>query len=251
MLRRFHFHRFEFKYSLSLKQAEHIYRELLLHMNPDPFALELGRDRYRVTSLYFDTPDFRMYHEKLDGIKTRRKLRLRVYNIDLNQPDVVYLELKRRNNNTIIKDRFYVDANRMQSDYIKPLMEIMSNEQIPKHRKDVVEEFLFHVYRFRMMPKIAVTYDRKPLVSKVSKNIRITFDREIRAKATENLFDVDQGRFAFPNRVVMEVKFSGTLPWWVHHIFQVHNLCHESISKYCLGVDTSDHRYERGGVALL
>lgn len=46
---------------------------------------------YRIRSLYFDRPDNRDYHEKVNGVNGRRKLRLRIYG---RASDKVKLEIK-------------------------------------------------------------------------------------------------------------------------------------------------------------
>ena len=94
MLKRFHFHRFEFKYLLTLPQAQAILEELRFHMQPDPYAEKKEGGIYKVTSLYFDDETFRMYGEKLAGLKTRRKFRIRTYVSSPEEDDKVYLEIK-------------------------------------------------------------------------------------------------------------------------------------------------------------
>ena len=64
------FNRFELKYLLHHQTREFLDR-IKAHVHPDPNA---GRDGfYKVLSLYFDSPDFMCYWEKLDGEKYRRK----------------------------------------------------------------------------------------------------------------------------------------------------------------------------------
>lgn len=49
-------------------------------MEPDPHAGPEGR--YFIRSLYFDDMDYTAYREKLNGVDTRAKYRLRYYNYD-------------------------------------------------------------------------------------------------------------------------------------------------------------------------
>ena len=55
---------------------------------------------YLVSSLYFESYDDRNLEEKLDGILSRRKYRIRIYNKDYS---VIKLENKIKENNTISK----------------------------------------------------------------------------------------------------------------------------------------------------
>ena len=48
-------------------------------MKPDCHAVN---GQYEIRSLYFDTPDDKALREKLDGVITREKYRIRLYNND-------------------------------------------------------------------------------------------------------------------------------------------------------------------------
>src|SRR3989344_9395414 len=76
--------RHEFKYILTPHQArlieEYIERR---HLSTDEYA---KNGEYFITSLYFDTPGLRDYHEKLAGLNRRHKLRARIYGRDLTNP---------------------------------------------------------------------------------------------------------------------------------------------------------------------
>lgn len=236
-LQRFHFHRFEFKYLLAPAQAAEIYRELSFHMDPDPFARDHPGKSYRVTSLYFDTDALDHYYEKLDGLRSRKKIRIRTYAEGPEEELVIYLEIKRRKNNTIIKDRVDLPYEAICHPRMNRLFSFLEDPVLPRDRKRTLEEFLFDFYRLRLTPQVRVTYLRKPLVARINPKIRVTFDSSVRSAATDRLFSPEAGRFVFPQEVVMEIKFSGSLPWWLHHVIQKYELTQESLSKYCLGVE--------------
>ena len=71
------FNRFELKYVLTLQQAAQFKQDLRRYLTPDKHGNDNGR--YALSSLYFDSPNLRCYWEKENGIKFRRKLRLRRY----------------------------------------------------------------------------------------------------------------------------------------------------------------------------
>jgi len=78
-------HRISFCDTLSLRQR------LRAVMEPDSH----GEDgKYRVRSLYFDSPEDKALREKLDGVSRREKFRLRYYNGDLS---TLHLEKKSKN----------------------------------------------------------------------------------------------------------------------------------------------------------
>ena len=71
------FNRFELKYLITLKQAELFKKSLRAFLVADEHGGNNGS--YGLDSLYYNSPDFRCYWEKVDGIKFRRKLRIRRY----------------------------------------------------------------------------------------------------------------------------------------------------------------------------
>jgi len=69
--------RFELKYIIRWNQAEALKSLLLGYMTPD---LHAGNDgAYDISSLYLDSPELLCYWEKIEGLKFRRKLRIRTY----------------------------------------------------------------------------------------------------------------------------------------------------------------------------
>ena len=55
--------RFELKYILDLKQVEAFKKDLLKYTIPDPNG---NNGSYRLSSLYYDTTDYRFYWEKIE-----------------------------------------------------------------------------------------------------------------------------------------------------------------------------------------
>jgi len=113
------FNRFELKYMVTLKQAEIFKNALRAFLLPDEHGN--GNGRYTLSSLYYDSPDFRCYWEKVDGIKFRRKLRIRCYVTDeaLTGDTPVFVEIKQRLDRVTQKRRVilpYRDAMRLCND---------------------------------------------------------------------------------------------------------------------------------------
>lgn len=214
-------------------------------MDPDPYAAGIKDHTYRVTSLYFDSDTLDHYNEKLDGNKTRKKYRIRTYAREPQPGLEVFLEIKRRKNSVVIKDRVNVPYEAVKAITFDSLFELIKKDSIPRGLAVTLQEFIFDLYRLRMTPKVLVSYVRKPLIAKINKRIRVTFDSSIRSVSTDHLFCSEPGRFLFPNEVVMEIKFSGSMPWWLHHVIQKYGVRYEAISKYCLGVDSCESEWSR------
>jgi len=90
------FNRFELKYLITLQQAEVFKKALRAFLVADEHGNNNGH--YGLNSLYYDSPDFRCYWEKVDGIKFRRKLRIRRYASEspLTADTPVFVEIKQR-----------------------------------------------------------------------------------------------------------------------------------------------------------
>ena len=97
------FTRYEFKYLISNKIAGEIFNQSLNFMKLDEFALE--NKAYDVRSLYYDNYDFDNFFEKVDGIKFRKKFRIRTYGKKFQKFNPIYLEAKGRVQDRIFKKR--------------------------------------------------------------------------------------------------------------------------------------------------
>ncbi|BAV21848.1 hypothetical protein KaCgl_17710 [Corynebacterium glutamicum] len=90
------FNRFEIKYLIPEQDVPALREQLATRMSTDPLSPPGG---YRVESLYFDSADLRCYTEKIEGLKFRRKLRIRTYGDGVLTPEsTVSVEIKQRVN---------------------------------------------------------------------------------------------------------------------------------------------------------
>ena len=227
----YHFQRFEFKYHIPERIADAIIADLLdNHMMRDPFAGD-KKDYYMVTSLYFDSPTLKCYNEKISGIKYRSKLRLRAYDDNSDNPEKIFLEIKRKLDAIVIKDRAVLNNG-----YYKNIL----NGERPDigEKNETLEEFLLKQKMYSMEPVVLVKYKRKPLISKFDKNLRVTLDYNIEAGAARNFENHENMNPVFKNYAVLEIKYNNSLPAWLHKIIEKHNFDREPFSKYCRGIDT-------------
>lgn len=104
MVRLKEYSRFELKYLISEAQRQELAVLLENYMQPDPQGDEMGR--YNITSLYYDTPDYQAYWDKIEGHKFRRKVRVRVYGRQtITEQTPCFAEIKQRINKTLQKKR--------------------------------------------------------------------------------------------------------------------------------------------------
>src|SRR5688572_28698767 len=92
----------EMKFLVSPALAEQIRGWARAQLSPDPYAGGEAGDSYPITSLYFDTEKFDVFHRR--GSYGRSKLRVRRY----GQGAVVFLERKLKTRGLLTKRRSMV-----------------------------------------------------------------------------------------------------------------------------------------------
>lgn len=241
LIPKLHFSRYEFKYLLPQSMKDELERELNFFMELDPYVAEKPGAQYLVRSLYFDNPMYTHYYDKINGQMTRSKLRLRTYTRDPEEGCATFLEIKGRHNNLVFKHRtplqWGVEPGFQQDDP-------QTVEKIIRHAcgGEVLDRFLFDRDRRGIEPVMLIDYLRRPYVSKLDPEFRITFDSRLEGRDTKTLFP---GPFTFKRSLVlgltvMEVKFRFHVPSWFHRIIQSYELRRVSISKICKGIEAFD-----------
>ena len=89
-----HFARFEFKYILSKQQRDDVEAHLVNFLEYDPFVQSKPEHKYTVRSLYYDDPRYGAFHDKIDGLHTRSKFRVRTYGKDFSEKRHFFSKLK-------------------------------------------------------------------------------------------------------------------------------------------------------------
>lgn len=227
------FDRYEFKFILPNKIRERIEKEIGVFMRYDGHVTGGGASSYFVRSLYFDTKNKENFYDKIDGVKNRKKFRLRTYSPKLGTSPV-YLELKTRKINRVSKKRVRID----ETDNI-PFSRDLDVDYINQRYSgsDLIDSFCFAALRDGIRPKVIVDYIRAPYVSDYDMNFRVTLDSELRCAPSKTLFD---GAPAITGMLsgysIMEVKFNRRIPAWFHKLIQAYDLERVSVSKFVLGM---------------
>jgi SPX domain protein involved in polyphosphate accumulation len=232
------FNRFELKYLLSLEAAEAFRREIGVYLQPDTNGN--GHGDYAVSSLYYDSTGYRFYWEKMEGIKFRRKLRIRHYETRaaLTPDTLVFVEVKQRLNRVTQKRRVLLP-------YCDALL-LCDERQVPEHRPEdrgVIEEVFTMLHQYDLRPASLVSYSRQAFVgSDYDVGLRVSFDTNLRYSASDlELHSKRFGPFLLPpERVVMEIKANERVPYWLTELVAAHNFRLIRISKYCLSLEMAD-----------
>ncbi len=236
--------RLEYKYLVPEKLLPKIRSVVLNYMNYDPYAEIRPHKDYTVRSIYLDTSDLQCYREKYEGYKIRNKYRVRVYN-EWREDSSAFLEIKRKNENFISKDRAKL--------YLKDLQSLFLSKNVDEYlvikedgKSDCLEakKFLYHYYSKQLKPTTLVVYEREAFVGKFGFDLRVTFDKNLRGSVYpgfNDIFNEQNLKHAFPNYFILEVKFHQTLPAWIPQLINSNGLQRISVSKYtnCIDINKS------------
>ena len=233
------FSRYEFKYLLPLKKANQIEEEIKNFMILDLNAQKNKNKNYFVRSLYFDNEIFSNFYEKVDGMETRKKFRLRSYSSNENSSSPVFLEMKGRKNQRTYKLRTKIDKKHLnyiiKNENLDSLLKIYSN------KNNVINHFIYDSLKKKIKPKVLVDYDRRAYFNKYGLLFRLTFDTHILSSPSNELFNNKFLNFKETRAgyVVLELKFERSIQPWFHRIIQNYNLSRMSISKFAIGMEKS------------
>lgn len=231
------FTRFEYKYLLKPKQAREIAEFLSPYLEVDSYVDTNEGNTYTVRSLYFDSPGFRCYHEKIAGLSNREKFRLRTYNYDHTQAPI-FLESKRKNCRRGMKDRVLVDENTLKA-IIERDHSAIDTGNLPVDEKSVLDGLFFHMFAKAYFPVILVVYEREPYMCPHEDRIRITFDKNLRAMPFPQVGEIFTESHLEPiieDRIILEIKFDHHLPRWIGDLTTIFGISPQAMSKYCTGI---------------
>lgn len=241
--------RYEYKYLIPNELLSKIRIEVLRFMELDSFAGKQEGGQYTVRSIYYDTPQFTCYREKLEGLQHRNKYRIRGYDRK-NRKSIAFLEIKRKHTSCISKNRaplYY--ANIKKSLYNNNLNKyVISFSGNGDELKDG-EKFLFHYRKKNLRPAVLVVYEREAFWGRFDKSLRITFDKNLRSSIFPNLnelYNEDKLKKIMNKNFILEIKFYGTLPQWIQTFLSKYELKRKALSKYSMSLEAhKEFNYKR------
>jgi hypothetical protein len=206
------------KFLLDEPLAREVLARLSPHLSADPHAEPSLRDRYRITTLYCDTPQLHVYGRV--GRYRRFKLRLRQYGTD----ERIHLERKTRQGDKVRKRRSTIHVAQLER-----FAAAMPGEHWDAawYHRQLLRNFL--------APVCLIEYERAAYYGSCSEGpLRLTFDREIRGGLTSG-WSFDQPILRRPllaDRVVCEFKFRDAMPSLFKSVVQELHLTPAGVSKY-------------------
>ncbi|WP_028589179.1 polyphosphate polymerase domain-containing protein [Paenibacillus massiliensis] len=221
------FNRYESKYLLDYTAYQRLLTDLLQYMELDDYNKQ--HEFYSISNLYFDTPSNTLIRTSLSKPKYKEKLRLRAYGVPADNAKV-YLEIKKKVFGLVNKRRTALKLNEAYEFVRTGTAPQLADYMNPQ----VVEEIKYFLSLYNLEPKVYLAYERKALFDKSSRDLRITFDTNIRSRRFD--LKLEDGDYGAPlvedGRWLMEVKAEKTVPLWLSRMLSDHGLYRTSFSKY-------------------
>lgn len=219
-------YRVEDKYQLDENSMILLEKRLAVALHTD--KNQEDNQGYIVSSLYFDDLMDRHLHDTIDGVAQREKYRIRIYNHSLN---TIKLEVKHKKYNRVWKSSRNITIEQMEQ-----LIRGKCIDDPEKEMHSPITLFNLAIKERGLRPKIIIEYNRKAFLYSAG-NVRITFDRDVRASVKEDLFgtEIDACQLVKPYASVLEVKYDEFLPDVVAQLLEIGNMLQIPYSKYRIG----------------
>jgi len=210
----------ETKFLVPAESGEPLRQWARRHLGADPHGHGPHSDEYLTTTLYFDTPDFDVFHRRASY--GRSKYRIRRYD---GSPDV-FLERKLRRPGMLTKRRTPV-----------PLQALSHLDADPAswsgrwfHRRLMLR---------KLRPVCEISYHRVARgIDTPSGPVRLTLDEQLAAYRIERpvFGEVADGRPFVEGQMILELKYRGPAPPVFKQLVEEFGLVPAAVSKYRLGM---------------
>jgi hypothetical protein len=229
--------RFELKYVIGEQKARRIRDYISSFLELDKNCVGKPNLSYAVHTLYIDSDHLQTYRDTLNGSKNRFKLRIRYYTDDPETP--VFLEIKRRLDNCIRKQRAAVRREAVPAilaGQLPPPSVLAS----PNPRQLIgLQDFCRLVQHFEAKPKVHVSYLREAYLPLKENSTRVTMDRLVRSELKRTLelrTEMRKPILVWGGAVILELKFTNRYPNWFRDLVRTFNLRQCGAAKYVDGL---------------
>ena len=238
--------RYELKYLIDEPCARQVRDFVRSYLKRDPYARPAMKYAYPIYSLYLDGPGLELYRASFQGQKNRMKLRIRYYAYNGNSP--LFLEIKRRVNDVVLKRRAVIkrDAlNGILAGYSPRLADLY--DQADGESYDVLHEFTNLRNAMHAAPKMIIYYEREAWVAPDDDSVRVTFDRQ--AGGAKYAHTLEPAKFdpARIESVILELKFDDRFPTWMRELARACDLYRTKMGKYVQCVEQVPASLKRYG----
>lgn len=217
--------RHEFKFYINQKTYQILKQRISVVARMDENSR--SKEGYLISSLYFDDYRNSAQREKIDGVRLRKKFRIRVYE---REPGLIKLESKSKLDSWTAKASTFLSYE----EYQKILDEdydflILKDDPLCKELYSLIKTKL-------LKPKVIVEYEREAYIVDEG-NVRLTFDKQLRSSINGlDIFDPDVVySAALPDELmVFEVKFDDFIPKHIRALINGQPMQRYAISKYVI-----------------
>lgn len=232
--------RYEKKFVLTHEKRRRLLAAMQPYLRTDA---NTGLDSfYPVVSLYYDNRERDFYWERFRNLDSRRKLRVRIYGSRSGGiPPTSVIEVKHKYEGRGVKRRALVP--------LEAALELgrgrMPALELPFADLKVAREITTMVNHRRLEPVCVMRYERQAFAGTDEEtDLRVTFDAGIRYRLDRLSPEVDDedfdGRVIDDQTSVMEVKFTGAIPYWMSLLLGRFNCLPVSFSKYSTALEQGD-----------
>lgn len=213
------FKRVEKKYMVEKDTFPILMERLLEHMNVDQYGI------HTICNIYYDTDQYDLIRASLEKPVYKEKFRVRSYGVP-NASDNVFLEIKKKYKGVVYKRRMVMD--------LEASKKFLREGVPPEEESQIQNEIQYFMKYYEPEPKVFIAYDRMALFGKEDKELRITFDTNIRSRDYDlELESGDHGELLLERgEHLMEIKIAGAMPLWLSSLLTELSIYPASFSKY-------------------
>ncbi len=221
------FNRYEHKYMLDEDTFKRVLEVMDKHMELD--AYNIDHKPYTISNIYFDTNDDYLIRNSLQKPEYKEKLRLRAYGVPSDR-DKVYLEIKKKFKGLVNKRRTTLK--------LSEAYDFIETKKVPRLKKymngQVLSELEYFLKIYDLSPKLYLAYDRIAYFEKDNRDLRISFDMNIRSRRHDLRLEAgDFGERLLPREsYLMEIKTSYAKPLWLSDMLSDLSIMRRNFSKY-------------------
>ncbi len=210
------FNRYEYKYKIHKYTAKMLMNIFDQQLNIDNYCAKHGF--YQISNIYIDNKDHELISHSVSKPKYKHKFRIRTYQTELEENQMVYFEVKKKYDGLVNKRRCpmtYKQCKQLLRDKDANFTDEYINPQIFKEIKYLLNEDHYYEDTQIMYKRIAYFDDNKDL--------RISFDYDIQSSDYTLLRD---------DYMLMEIKTHLAMPLWLTEILDKYEIRKQSFSKY-------------------
>lgn len=217
--------RHEYKFPATAAQCEVLRERFSAVMTPDNHG---NNGCYRVTSVYLDDVYRSAYNDKLIGADTRKKYRIRTY--DLSEK-LLHFECKYKDRDMTSKRGIWISPGQYHSILKGDYSFVWSGE----YEGTILEDASYSNALALLRPSVIVDYNRQAFINPEG-NVRFTIDSGFKAGAfSDDMLSENIGYLPVEDfTAVIEIKYDDYLPSYLEELLGGIELKQESVSKFLL-----------------